>query len=147
MKPLLLTFALLIVNVSIVYPLDLAKQFRQWENSAEQGEASAQYNLGLAYYTGLGVEQDYETANQWFVSAAEQGHAYAQYSLGMSYLDGNGIIKDFVLAYMWLDIAANNKMEDAIFAKQIIFEIMTPSEKSKAQQKVKDCLEKKFKGC
>ena len=33
--------------------------------SAEQGHASAQYNLGLKYGNGQGVPQDYKEAVKW----------------------------------------------------------------------------------
>ena len=41
--------------------------------AAEQGEASAQYNLGFMYNNGEGVPQDDKTAVKWYTLAAEQG--------------------------------------------------------------------------
>ena len=41
--------------------------------AAEQGTASAQYNLGVAYATGRGVPQDYVSAHMWLNLAAEAG--------------------------------------------------------------------------
>ena len=52
---------------------------------AEQGDAAAQYNLGLMYYTGQGVPQDYKEAVKWYRLSAEQGDATAQYNLGVMY--------------------------------------------------------------
>ena len=52
---------------------------------AEQGDARAQNNLGIAYAEGNGVTQDYDEAVKWWRTAAEQGDAYAQYNLGVSY--------------------------------------------------------------
>ena len=40
---------------------------------AEQGNASAQYNLGVMYANGRGVPQDYAEAMKWYRLAAEQG--------------------------------------------------------------------------
>ena len=48
---------------------------------AEQGDAFAQYNLGLMYDQGLGVPQDYKEAVKWYRLAAEQGYADAQTNL------------------------------------------------------------------
>ena len=45
---------------------------------AEQGNAPAQYNLGLMYARGEGVPQDYTEAVKWFRLAAEQGNAKAK---------------------------------------------------------------------
>ena len=37
---------------------------------AEQGDASAQSNLGVRYHTGEGVPQDYQEAGSWYRKAA-----------------------------------------------------------------------------
>ena len=44
---------------------------------ADQGDAKAQYNLGLMYREGRGVPQDYITAHMWFNLAAAQGSSRA----------------------------------------------------------------------
>ena len=38
------------------------------------GFAYAQYNLGVMYDNGQGVQQDYKEAVKWYRKAAEQGH-------------------------------------------------------------------------
>jgi TPR repeat protein len=48
---------------------------------AEQGDAAAQFNLGLMYRNGEGVPKDYAEAANWYRKAAEQGVAAAQYTL------------------------------------------------------------------
>jgi len=53
---------------------------------AEQGYASAQFNLGLLYLHGKGLSQDYVEAAKWFRRAAEQGDADAQNNLGVFYI-------------------------------------------------------------
>ncbi len=53
--------------------------------SAEQGNAEAQYSLGVLYIEGQGVPQDDAEGVKWFRFAAEQGHAAAQSSLGNMY--------------------------------------------------------------
>ncbi len=40
---------------------------------AEQGEAQAQFKLGVMYHQGLEVEQDYEEAVRWYRQATDQG--------------------------------------------------------------------------
>ena len=61
-----------------------------WRKAAEQGYAGAQYNLGLMYYHGKGVSQDYEEAASWVRKAADQGDAAAQNNLGSMYREGKG---------------------------------------------------------
>ena len=64
---------------------------------AEQGDAGAQFNLGLVYNNGLqGVLQDYKESVKWYTKAAEQGDASAQYNLGLMYVKGQGVLQDFV---------------------------------------------------
>jgi TPR repeat protein len=45
--------------------------------AAEQGNASAQYNLARMYANGLGVPQDYATAHMWFNISSAKGHEKA----------------------------------------------------------------------
>ena len=52
---------------------------------AEQGDADAQFNLGVMYDEGDGVPQDYKEAFKWYRFAAEQGVALAQTYLGVMY--------------------------------------------------------------
>src|SRR4029450_8402071 len=58
---------------------------------AAQGEAEAQNNLGLRYYKGQGVPQDYAEALKWFRLAAAQGNASAQHHLGQLYRGRQGV--------------------------------------------------------
>ena len=52
---------------------DHATAVRLWRPLAEQGDTSAQYNLGLAYDFGSGVPQDYVMAHKWYNLTAAQG--------------------------------------------------------------------------
>jgi Fe2+ transport system protein B len=51
---------------------------QRWQKSAEQGDANAQYELGLLYIDGEGVSQDHAKASEWIRKAAEQGHMAAK---------------------------------------------------------------------
>ena len=53
--------------------LDFNEAARWYRLSADQGEASAQYNLGLLYLDGRGVSKDYIGAYMWFAIAAARG--------------------------------------------------------------------------
>ena len=48
---------------------------------AEQGDATAQSNLGDFYRKGKGVQQDFAEAVKWYRKAAEQNDATAQCNL------------------------------------------------------------------
>ena len=46
----------------------------QWfRKAAEQGDAKAQYNLGIAYESGRGVRQDSALAQEWYGKACDNG--------------------------------------------------------------------------
>ena len=44
---------------------DYATALRLWRPLAEQGNASAQFNLGVIYENGQGVMQDHAAAGSW----------------------------------------------------------------------------------
>ena len=75
--------------------------------SAEQGNASAQLNLGFAYDYGEGVDQDYKEAVRWYRLSAEQGKAFAQAALGFAYRNGHGVTQDYTEAVKWYRPAAD----------------------------------------
>ena len=49
-----------------------AQAFRLWQPFAQQGNAEAQYNLGLMYAQGQGVAQDYQQAKIWWQKVLAQ---------------------------------------------------------------------------
>jgi hypothetical protein len=69
---------------------DYATALREFKPLAEQGDVSAQYNLGQMYRDGEGVPENAEIAMKWYRLAAEQGLADSQYNLGVMYRDGQG---------------------------------------------------------
>ncbi len=83
-----------------------ADTISDYRKAAEQGDAAAQYNLGLCYCNGEGVEKNMSEAGKWYRKAAEQGDAYAQCYLGLCYGKGHGVEKDRPEAVKWLRKAA-----------------------------------------
>ena len=97
---------------------------------AEAGDPASQYNLGVLYENGRGVEQNYEEAARLYGLAARQGHARAQRSLGTMYGNGWGIDRDFTEAYVWFSLAAAQGHDEAaefrdIAATQLSAEALT----------------------
>ena len=80
---------------------------------AEQGDAKAQFDLGLKYDTGDGVPQDYAEAANWYRKAAEQGYAKAQFNLGTMYDEGRGVRQDFAEAAKWYRKAKDQGVANA----------------------------------
>ena len=83
-----------------------ADKVAEYRKAAEQGDASAQYKLGVCYDSGEGVAKDEMEAVKWWRKAAEQGYAPAQFNLGNSYAQGEGVVKDTVEAYKWFNLAS-----------------------------------------
>ena len=67
--------------------------------SAEAGNAEAQFDIGYAYYTGEGTQRDYTSAAMWFKRSAKQNFAKAQYNLAYCYMNGRGVPRDYDKAY------------------------------------------------
>lgn len=79
------------------------KEAVKWyQRAAEQGHSEAQYCIGLCYYYGQGVTQDYKEAVKWLERAAEQGHGDSQHKLGLCYINSQGVTLDLRKAREWL---------------------------------------------
>ena len=126
---------------------DYATAMQEWRPLAEQGNLTAQYNLGLLYDNGWGVLQDYAEAVKWYRLAAEQGHVTSQNNLGVMYKFGNGVLQNNVMAHMWYNIAAANGAEKAGEWRDERAGLMTSADISKAQSMAKECMSSKYKNC
>ena len=76
------------------------------KKQAEAGDIEAQFNLGMCYANGYGVEKNLTEAANWYRKAAEQGYAAAQYNLGLYYHNGYGVEKNLPEAVKWYRKAA-----------------------------------------
>ena len=105
----------------------------------------AQNNLGLMYYNGQGLSQDYHEAAKWYRLAAEQGNATAQSNLGSMYYSGEGVPQDYVQAYMWVSLAASRfppsakeDREQAARHREIVASKMTAAQLAEARKRVRE---------
>ncbi len=113
---------------------DYATALREWRPIAEQGNASAQYNLGVMYYNGVGVPQDDAEAAKWFRKAADQGNASAQFNLGVMYGHGYGV-QDYVQAHMWYNLAEAQCRTATARNRGRVAKLMTPAQIAEAQRR------------
>lgn len=116
----------------------LQLQREQWRQRAEQGDAEAEYQLGMTYCCGFGPGHTDTIARKWLCRAALQGHAEAQYQLGRMY--GNVISKrpfstpqhvDY--AYLWYGLAAAQGSQLAAGYLAALEETMTPQQVARAR--------------
>ncbi len=75
--------------------------YKEFLAAAEDGHSDSQYNIGLMYEHGIGVDKDDKEALGWYQKSAEQGNALAQFNLGVLYENGRGTAVDFTQANEW----------------------------------------------
>ncbi len=79
---------------------------------AEWGKATSQYELGLMYYKGQGVEQNYDEAFKWFRLSAQKGLPDALYYLGLMYYEGKAVARNYSNAfYLFFEAARQEQIE------------------------------------
>lgn len=87
---------------------DYKKAFNLFLESAYAGNYAAEFNVGLAYAEGQGVDQDPREAKRWFLLSAEKGFGKAMASLGIyaeqGIPDGNPDLEE---AFDWYLKSAN----------------------------------------
>ncbi|KAI8364754.1 uncharacterized protein BYT42DRAFT_596179 [Radiomyces spectabilis] len=85
---------------------DQTKAFKYFQKAAMKGMPEAQYNVGLRFLKGHGVEPNSFNAAEFFRMAALQGFQLAQANLAGMYAEGRGVKKDLDEARQWLSKAA-----------------------------------------
>ena len=78
----------------------------EFEEKAKQGDANAQFQLGLQYLSGKVVAKDPVEAEIWLTKSAGQGNANAQYTLARMYHEGQGVPQNYKAAVKWYTKAA-----------------------------------------
>ena len=95
---------------------DYATSLKEFLPLAEQGNAVAQYKLGVMYENGRGVDVDYQEAVRWYELAAAQGHMHAQTNLGFIYGTGRGVKQNYQEALRLYRLAATQKDDVAQYS-------------------------------
>jgi len=101
---------------------------------AEQGDADAQWQLGILYHDGDTVPKDDAMAVQWFEKAAEQGYVRAQSTLGAYYWAGRGVPPDLSKAYFWSQLALAQGDKDSKSRLEGLSAQMTLAQVASARQ-------------
>jgi tetratricopeptide (TPR) repeat protein len=90
------------------------EQLQAVKAKAEAGDAKAQFLLGVSYFVGEDVPQNYE-AVKWLNKAAEKGFVEAQVELGVAYYNGFGVKQNYAEAEKWFRKAAEQDYDKAQF--------------------------------
>ena len=88
-------------EMSIAKYTQALQGFLQIEPNSKKIKPYIQYRIGKMFCYGLGTEQDYEKAFEWFERSAKQKNKFAQFSLANLYYYGSGIEKDLSQAFLW----------------------------------------------
>ena len=75
--------------------------FLQIEPNSKKLKPYVQYRIGKMFCYGLGTEQNYQKAFEWFERSAKQKNKFAQFSLANLYYYGSGVKKDLSQAFLW----------------------------------------------
>ena len=88
-------------EMSIAKYTQALQGFLQIEPNSKKIKPYIQYRIGKMFCYGLGTEQDYQKAFEWFERSAKQKNKFAQFSLANLYYYGSGIEKDLSQAFLW----------------------------------------------
>ncbi|MBW2274463.1 MAG: SEL1-like repeat protein [Deltaproteobacteria bacterium] len=98
-----------------------AERVARYREEAETGFALAQYNLGLAYFSGEGIEVDKAKGVGWYRKAAEQSLPQAQYNLAIALMNGEGTQRDPLAAVEWFTAAAELGDAESQFSLGLLY--------------------------
>ena len=82
-----------------------------FKKACDEGASSGCYNLGLLYYNGTEIEQEYFKAAEAFSKACDDGHEKACYNLAYMYQNGYGVRLDSKKALSLYEKTCNTGIE------------------------------------
>ena len=89
---------------------DFNTAYKELRPLAAKNHAGAQYNLGLMYQRGFGVEKEPREAFRLYGQAARNNHALAMNNLGVMYRKGESVQRDYGKALHWFRKAAGKTL-------------------------------------
>ncbi|MBX9567381.1 MAG: sel1 repeat family protein [Candidatus Obscuribacterales bacterium] len=93
------------------------------KEEAEKGSYEAQYKLGVYYYIGSGVTQNFKESFKWFKKAADQADETdmrPEFVVGVLYAKGQGTQQSMKDAFTWFRIASQSKDQEGESARQFL---------------------------
>ncbi|HEX3860579.1 MAG TPA: tetratricopeptide repeat protein [Stellaceae bacterium] len=102
---------------------DAAMRATYYLGRAMAGDAGAQYDVGVLYTLGEGVDRDPASAALWFRQAAENGNVAAQFNLGVCYDLGLGVPASPTEAVTWYRRAADRKDPRAAYNLAVAYDL------------------------
>ena len=88
--------------------IKLAMSYVYFHSAADGGLALGQFNLGVSYYVGQGVEKDHDKAFKLFLASAKQDLTVSKFYLALMYERGHGTSKNLAKAFSWYKSGSDN---------------------------------------
>lgn len=99
---------------------------------ALRGDKIAEFQVGVLYERGFGVDKNETQAVKWYEKSALQGHIDAQYNIGIMYASGRGVEQNDGFAMMWLSLAAKQGDKEA---RKLLLSIIDGKLDTKSEKK------------
>lgn len=123
MRPFFRRFAVLLKAFLLFACLSVCPVHAQdLEAESANGDASAQFLLGMTYLDGTRITKNDKMAEKWLLLAAEQGHQQAQYMLASLYTEGKAFKCDYKKAFYWGKILADKGHRLAQYGISVLYE-------------------------
>lgn len=85
---------------------NFAQAEKLWIVLADQGDANAQYALGIMHLKKEAQRSEDTTAFRYLVEAAKKQHVASMFNLGVAYWEGRGVTRQPEKALNWWEVAA-----------------------------------------
>ena len=123
-------------------PQDRSQAAAWYRKAAEQGDARAQFNLGLMYRYGPGYSPGLEEWAVMFHPAPGHTGSTAKSSPAAKTNPGSGIPKDYIEAHKWMSLAAARATGDSQKRfeneRDSLAKLMTPEQIAEAQKRASE---------
>lgn len=123
-------------------PQDRAQAAAWYRTAAEQGDAKAQFNLGLMYRYGPGYSPNLDRWVEAFGPAPGHASPTTRGNPAARYNSGTGIPKDYIEAHKWMSLAAARATGDNqrrfADARDSLAKLMTPEQIAEAQKRASE---------
>ena len=97
---------------------DYKNAVKLYKKAAEQGNSSAQSDLGMMYLQGDHVLKDPNMAVYWLEKSSKQDNATGQFNFAVMYCMGRGVRKDLKQCAYWTKKAYENGEDVSNFWEQ-----------------------------
>ncbi len=97
-------------EIQRAFEIEVEKAYPALRKKAEDGDADAQYQVGLRLRYSASVE-----ALEWFRKASDQGNSEAMLRMSVAYEQGIGVKQDAKEALRWLQKSADKENVHAIY--------------------------------